>query len=94
MIEQYRFIQIADNAPELPEQSGTKTKYWLHSDNNRYLLKIGRANTGENWAEKVACELCALLGLPHAHYELALWMQNKGVICETIVPQVWAVGDG
>lgn len=87
MIEQYRFIQIADDAPELLEQLGTKTKYWLHIDNKPYLLKIGRANTGENWAEKVACELCALLGLPHAHYELALWKQNKSVICETIVPQ-------
>jgi hypothetical protein len=25
MIEQYRFIQIADDAPELPEQLETKT---------------------------------------------------------------------
>jgi len=30
MIEEYRFIQIAEDAPELPEQLGTKTKYWLH----------------------------------------------------------------
>ena len=64
--EFYPIIQISDNAPELPEQQGTKTKYWLRMDNRPYLFKIGRANTGENWAEKVACELCTLLGLPHA----------------------------
>jgi len=82
----YPVIPIDDNAPEFPEQLGTKTKYWLHIDNKRYLFKIGRPNTGENWAEKVACELCALLGLPHAHYELAEWMGQKGVISETLVP--------
>lgn len=82
----YPIIEIPDNAPELPEQQGTKTKYWLHMDDRLYLFKIGRANTGENWAEKVACELCTLLGLPHAHYELAVWMNKKGILSETIVP--------
>ncbi|MDX8127977.1 phosphatidylinositol kinase [Methylomonas sp. OY6] len=83
----YPIIPIADDAPELPEQLGTKTKYWLHIDAKRYLLKIGRANTGENWAEKVACELCSLLGLPHAHYEFALWKHHKCIVSETIVPK-------
>ncbi|MGZ8173632.1 MULTISPECIES: phosphatidylinositol kinase [Methylobacter] len=82
----YPIIKLADNAPEHPEQQGTKTKYWLHRDRQLYLFKIGRPNTGEDWAEKVACELCALLGLPHAHYELAVWMQQKGVLSKTIVP--------
>jgi hypothetical protein len=82
----YQIIPLADNAPELPEQLGTKTKYWLHIDDRQYLFKIGRPNTGENWAEKVACELCTLLGLPHAHYELAVWKQQKGVLSENIVP--------
>jgi hypothetical protein len=86
MTDFYPIIQIPDDAPELPEQQGTKTKYWLHRDSRLYLFKIGRANTGENWAEKVACELCKLLGLPHAHYELAVWMNKKGILSETIVP--------
>lgn len=86
MIDYYPTIEIPDDAPELPEQQGTKTKYWLHKNNKLYLLKIGRENTGENWAEKVACELCALLGLPHAHYELAVWKNKKGVLSETVVP--------
>lgn len=86
MTDLYPIIQLDDDAPDLPEQQGTKTKYWLHMDERPYLFKIGRANTGENWAEKVACELCTLLGLPHAHYEFAVWMRNKGILSEAIVP--------
>jgi len=86
MTDFYPIIEIPYDAPELPEQQGTKTKYWLHKDEKYYLFKIGRVNTGENWAEKVACELCALLGLPHAHYELAIWKDKKGVLSETVVP--------
>jgi len=87
MSEKYAIIPIADDAPESLEQRGSKTNYWLHRDEKRFLLKICRADMGENWAEKVACELCTLLGLPHAHYELAAWKQHKCVICETIVPR-------
>ena len=82
----YPIIEIPDNAPELPEQQGTKTKYWIHLDGKHYLFKIGRKNTGENWAEVVACALCELLGLPHAHYDFAVWKQQKGVISKNIVP--------
>jgi HipA-like C-terminal domain len=82
----YPIIPIPDDAPDLPEQQGTKTKYWLHLNERPHLFKIGRENTGENWAEKVACELSALLGLPHAHYELAVWKGKKGVLSESIVP--------
>jgi hypothetical protein len=69
----YPIIQIPDNAADLPEQQGTKTKYWvrLKNDNQKMLFKIGRENTGENWAEKVTCELAELFGLPHAHYDFS-----------------------
>jgi len=50
------------------------------------LFKEGRPNTGENWAEKVACELCGLLDLPHAYYELAIWRGTKGVVTKSFVP--------
>jgi len=86
MTDFYTIIQIPDDAPDLPEQQGTKTKYWLQLNERLHLFKIGRENTGENWAEKVVCELCSLLGLPHAHYELAVWMDKKGILTETIVP--------
>ena len=87
MSQKFAIIPIADDAPESLEPRGSKTNYWLHRDGKRFLLKIGRANTGEHWAEKVACELCTLLGLPHAHYELAKWKHHQCVLCETIVPK-------
>lgn len=86
MTNYYDIYNIPDNAPELPEQQGTKTKYWIHDEYRHLLFKIGRENTGENWSEKVASELCSLLGLPHANYDFAVWMGEKGVITENIVP--------
>lgn len=84
----YPIIQLPDNAADLPEQQGTKTKYWvrLKNDNPKMLFKIGRENTGENWAEKVTCELAELFGLPHAHYDLAVWKEHKGIISKNFVP--------
>lgn len=49
------------------------------------MFKAIKPNTGEHWTEKIACELCTLLGLPHAHYELAVWKDRKGVITPSIV---------
>jgi len=83
----YPVLQIEDNAPDLPEQLGTKRKFWLHIGEQVYLFKIGRPGTGENWAEKVAAELCTLLGLPHAYYELAVWKHEKGVLSPAFVPR-------
>lgn len=83
----YPIIPIADNAPELPEQLGNKEKFWLHMEERLCLLKIGRPGTGENWAEKAASELCALLGLPHAEYDFASWREKKGVISPVFVPK-------
>ena len=83
----YEIIIIPDDAPIQYEQMGTKYKFWYLSDDGvRMLFKQGRPNTGENWAEKVCCELCELLGLPHAHYELAQWKEVHGVITPSIVP--------
>ena len=84
----YPIIEIPNNAPDLPEQQGTKTKYWvsLKDDKQKMLFKIGRVNTGENWSEKVTCELAELLGLPHAHYDLAVWKAQKGIISKNFVP--------
>ncbi len=85
-VEKYRIIKIADSTPELPEQLGTKEKFWLHIDDVPHLFKIGRPGTGENWAEKVAFELCRLLGLPCASYDLAVWKDKPGVLSPSIVP--------
>jgi len=83
----YRIIEISDSIPELPEQLGTKEKFWFHLDHTLHLFKIGRPGTGENWSEKAAAELCKLLGLPCASYELAIWKGKQGILTPSMFPR-------
>lgn len=82
----YPVIDLGDQTPDLPEQLGNKEKYWFRVDKRRYLFKIGRPGTGENWAEKIAAGLAELLGLPHAAYDFAFWHDRKGVWSPSIEP--------
>ena len=83
----YPIIQLHADAPTQLEQLGTKTKFWYRDDTGRSILfKEGRPGTGENWAEKVSCEICKLLGIPHADYDLAVWKKRKGVATPNFVP--------
>ncbi len=68
---------------------GSKYKFWFyHEEFGRCLYKQNRVNLGEDWAEKVASELCELIGLPHAVYELAsTWKGDRGVISPNFLPQ-------
>ncbi len=83
----YPIIDFNNKTPGIIETRGTKANSWFFTDETKFLFKTVRPKTGENWAEKVACELCTLLDLPHAHYEFAEWMHKKGVLSATIVPQ-------
>jgi len=85
----YPIVELAEDVPAQLEQLGTKTKFWYRDENGlRMMFKQGRPGTGENWAEKVCCEICRLLDIPHAEYELAVWKNNrKGVVTPTFVPK-------
>jgi hypothetical protein len=85
--QKFQIIRVPDKASEESEQLGTKEKFWYWQDNKHYLFKAVRPHTGEHWSEKVACELCRLLRLPHAYYELAVWKDRKGVITPSIVSE-------
>lgn len=80
----FHIYDISDVVPDQFEQMGTKLKFWF--EDYEFLFKVGRENTGDNWAEKVASELCELIRLPHAEYELAVWKKEKGVVSPTFVP--------
>jgi hypothetical protein len=76
------------------EQLGTKRKFWYTDDKGiRVLFKAEERQTGEDWAEKLACELAGLLGLPHVHYELAEEVDSKtpGVVCANCAPPPWSL---
>ena len=78
---------VPAGAAEFSEQMGTKFKFWFQDEaHGLTLFKEGRPGTGENWAEKIAAELAELLGIPHAHYELAEWRSKQGVISPSLVP--------
>jgi hypothetical protein len=72
----FQIVRVPENAPESTESLGTKEKFWYN--NHQYLFKKARANTGEDWAEKIAAEVAGVLGLPHADYEMADWDLPSG----------------
>ena len=81
----FEIVRVPEDASLILEYVGSKEKFWyLHKDEERWLFKAARVNTGEDWAEKVAAELCELLNLPHARYELAEWNGKRGVVSQQI----------
>lgn len=81
-------IHLVDSTKaESLEQLGTKRKFWYKNNDTRTLFKAEERGTGEDWAEKIACELCGLLRLPHVEYDLAKEVPSgtPGVICATCV---------
>jgi hypothetical protein len=63
------------------EQMGSKAKLWvLDPDGQRWLFKERRHEHGEDWAEKLAAEIAALIGIPHADVELAVRAGVAGII--------------
>jgi len=65
---------------------GSKVKFWtVNEQGHEWLFKKARANTGEHWAEKVACELAGLLGIEHALVELASYEDQNGCISRNLL---------
>ncbi|MCY3831069.1 MAG: HipA domain-containing protein [Rhodospirillaceae bacterium] len=83
----YQIVQIESDEAGIPEQLGTKEKFWIKRGAEDWLLKFGRPGTGENWAEKAACELARALEIPCAQYELACFGDQQCVISQSIVPE-------
>lgn len=86
-LDKFRIRDVSHVEQDSTEPLGTKEKFWYWGDDStQWLFKVGRPATGDNWAEKVACELCNLLGVPHATYELAVWKDKRGVITSSFIP--------
>lgn len=76
------------------EPLGTKRKFWFNDGDCRKLFKSDDRGTGEDWAEKIACELCELLGLPHVVYNLAQETDGRrrpGVVCESCADEQFSL---
>lgn len=93
----YAAIEVDRDLAFDVEQLGNKRKYWFtpHDEEDvRLLFKADervaggtdKLGLGEDWAEKIACEICQCLGIPHVQYELAIEKRSgvKGVVCRNI----------
>jgi hypothetical protein len=84
-------IRIDRNRAEAVEPLGTKRKFWYSEKNKRMLFKAEERGTGEDWAEKLACELARRIGLPHVEYDMAeeydgdIYL-HPGVVCPHCAP--------
>lgn len=76
----------ATSQREQTEQMGSKQKFWFLDPQKscRYLFKYSRGHTGEHWSEKIASEIAAVLGIPHATVELAKYNGAWGVIVKDL----------
>lgn len=88
MTEKFKIFAIAPDVYDRQESLGTKEKFWFsHQELGRCLYKKSRSNVaGEDWSEKIAAELCRLLRLPHAEYELATCDGEYGIISPLFLP--------
>ena len=86
-LEPFQVMQLLADSPEVIEQLGSKPKFWfrLQGDEQPWLFKYTRENTGEDWSEKIASELAKLLGIPAATVELATFMGKRGCASRSFV---------
>lgn len=89
--QKYPIFDISHEIIDDYEQMGSKSKFWYTDSKSglEYLFKSietqdkhGKPETriGENWAEKIACEIAGKLDIPHAHYDLAVYRGEQGTI--------------
>lgn len=76
----FPIVSIPPEAREDTEQLGSKPKFWVLLDDQRWLFKEARPNTGEDWAEKAAAEIARALGINAAKVELAEYGGTIGCI--------------
>jgi hypothetical protein len=89
----YPIYDVSGSLPDRPETLGSKAKSWLIPSrglglpSRPHLFKVGRSNTGENWAEKACCEILKQLMIPCAAYEFAIQNGTHGVLSESFLPR-------
>ena len=77
---EYPIIALDKLDPQRDEPMGTQPKLWFTLGAVRWLFKSKeqRPLAGQDWAEKIAGELADVLGIPHAHIELAAYRGWRG----------------
>lgn len=85
-MQSFKIFDVTGATTDRPEILGTKPKFWLIPTSDMgltitaWLFKIGRPNTGENWSEKVCCEILQHIEVPCPTYHFAIHGNDRGVI--------------
>jgi hypothetical protein len=92
----FPILRVDKSQSEDLEFLGTKRKFWFTINGQRFLFKAEERGTGEDWAEKIVCELARRLGIPHVEYDLAYEYEGQtqiqpGVVCPTFTPRPLAL---
>ena len=68
MPAEFPIMQLRSDSPDVIEQLGSKPKFWfrLEGDEQPWLFKFTRENTGEDWSEKIASEVATLQTPKHS----------------------------
>lgn len=74
----YPVLEVDPNSLIGDEQLGSKPKAWFLKGGAEWLFKEARTGTGEDWAEKIAAEVAARVGIEAATVELALCRGRRG----------------
>lgn len=93
----FPIVRVDSSTAIALEPLGTKGKFWYtDGDGRRMLFKAEERGTGEDWAEKIVCELATILGIPHVHYEMAhdTATDKPGVVCASFIGNGEALGHG
>jgi hypothetical protein len=81
----YPNIEIQPDSVIGDEQLGSKPKFWFSQNNDRWLFKERRSNTGEDWAEKLASEIAKIVQIKAAKVELASYGPRFGCASQSFV---------
>ena len=86
MSEFYPIVTVEPEWVSVEEDMGSKEKFWYHEageGKRNCLFKYPRKRSGEHWAEKIAAEVAARLGILHARVELAEFQNVHGSVTES-----------
>ena len=81
----FSILTVASDISIWDEALGTKPKFWIEQDNERWLFKYARENTGEDWSEKLAFEIANAIGIQAAHVELAVCAGQPGTLSRSFI---------
>lgn len=78
MTDPFPILQVPSESADVIEQLGSKPKFWFRREHDEqpWLFKFTRENTGEDWSEKIASEVAGSLQVLAARVELAEFMGN------------------